>query len=78
MRRLPSLMPELSDAPFLNFLALQGHHNARRVAHTRCVKSWELGQAIRRWRDRAAPETMGVPPAAVGALPGCVARSSPG
>jgi transcriptional regulator with XRE-family HTH domain len=25
------------------------------------VESWEFGQAIRRWRDRAAPETVGVP-----------------
>jgi transcriptional regulator with XRE-family HTH domain len=25
------------------------------------VESWEFGQAVRRWRDRAAPETVGVP-----------------
>jgi transcriptional regulator with XRE-family HTH domain len=25
------------------------------------VESWEFGQAVRRWRDRAAPETAGVP-----------------
>jgi hypothetical protein len=25
------------------------------------VDSWEFGQAVRRWRDRAAPETAGVP-----------------
>jgi transcriptional regulator with XRE-family HTH domain len=25
------------------------------------VKSWEFGQAVRRWRDRAAPQTVGVP-----------------
>jgi transcriptional regulator with XRE-family HTH domain len=25
------------------------------------VKPWEFGQAIRRWRDRLAPETVGVP-----------------
>jgi len=25
------------------------------------VESWEFGQAIRRWRDRLAPETVGVP-----------------
>jgi transcriptional regulator with XRE-family HTH domain len=25
------------------------------------VQSWEFGQAIRRWRDRLAPETVGVP-----------------
>jgi transcriptional regulator with XRE-family HTH domain len=25
------------------------------------VESWEFGQAVRRWRDRAAPETGGVP-----------------
>jgi transcriptional regulator with XRE-family HTH domain len=24
------------------------------------VESWEFGQAVRRWRDRAAPETVGV------------------
>jgi len=24
------------------------------------VQSWEFGQAIRRWRDRATPETVGV------------------
>jgi len=25
------------------------------------VKSWEFGQAVRRWRDRAAPQAAGVP-----------------
>jgi transcriptional regulator with XRE-family HTH domain len=25
------------------------------------VESWEFGRAVRRWRDRAAPETAGVP-----------------
>jgi transcriptional regulator with XRE-family HTH domain len=25
------------------------------------VESWEFGQAVRRWRDRAAPETAGLP-----------------
>jgi hypothetical protein len=25
------------------------------------VQSWVFGQAIRRWRDRLAPETVGVP-----------------
>jgi transcriptional regulator with XRE-family HTH domain len=25
------------------------------------VESWEFGQAVRRWRDRAAPQTAGVP-----------------
>jgi len=25
------------------------------------VESWEFGQAVRRWRDRAAPEVVGVP-----------------
>jgi transcriptional regulator with XRE-family HTH domain len=25
------------------------------------VESWEFGQAVRRWRDRAAPEAVGVP-----------------
>ena len=25
------------------------------------MESWEFGQAVRRWRDRAAPETAGVP-----------------
>jgi transcriptional regulator with XRE-family HTH domain len=25
------------------------------------VKSWEFGQAVRRWRDRATPETSGLP-----------------
>jgi transcriptional regulator with XRE-family HTH domain len=25
------------------------------------VESWEFGQAVRRWRDRLAPETVGVP-----------------
>ena len=25
------------------------------------MESWEFGQAVRRWRDRAAPETVGVP-----------------
>jgi transcriptional regulator with XRE-family HTH domain len=25
------------------------------------VESWEFGHAVRRWRDRAAPETVGVP-----------------
>jgi transcriptional regulator with XRE-family HTH domain len=25
------------------------------------VESWEFGQAVRRWRDRAAPEKVGVP-----------------
>jgi transcriptional regulator with XRE-family HTH domain len=25
------------------------------------VQSWEFGQAVRRWRDRAAPQTAGVP-----------------
>ena len=25
------------------------------------MESWEFGQAIRRWRDRLAPETVGVP-----------------
>ncbi len=30
-------------------------------AETGCVESWEFGQAVRRWRDRAAPETVGMP-----------------
>src|SRR5487761_145521 len=25
------------------------------------MKSWEFGQAVRRWRDRAAPQAVGVP-----------------
>jgi transcriptional regulator with XRE-family HTH domain len=29
--------------------------------HTGCVESSEFGQAVRRWRDRLAPETAGVP-----------------
>ena len=33
------------------------------------MQSWEFGQAVRRWRDRAAPETAGVPAVAAGALP---------
>src|ERR1700729_1251181 len=25
------------------------------------MESWEFGRAVRRWRDRAAPQTVGVP-----------------
>jgi transcriptional regulator with XRE-family HTH domain len=26
-----------------------------------CVETWEFGRSVRRWRDRLAPETVGVP-----------------
>jgi transcriptional regulator with XRE-family HTH domain len=29
--------------------------------HTGNVEPWEFGRAVRRWRDRVAPETVGVP-----------------
>lgn len=39
----------------------QGHDSARLVAQTGCAESREFGQAVRRWRDRAAPEVARVP-----------------
>ena len=34
---------------------------ARASAQTGRVESWEFGRAVRRWRDRVAPDTVGVP-----------------
>jgi transcriptional regulator with XRE-family HTH domain len=39
----------------------QGQDNAGIAGQTERVESWEFGQVVRRWRDRLAPETVGLP-----------------
>lgn len=39
----------------------QGQDNRGGRAQTGEVESWEFGRAVRRWRDRVAPATVGVP-----------------
>lgn len=39
----------------------QGQDNRAWFAHTGVVQEWEFGRTVRRWRDRATPEAVGVP-----------------
>ena len=39
----------------------QGQANSRVAPQTGVVQAWEFGRVVRRWRDRVAPEAVGLP-----------------